>query len=177
MKGEQEKIKKSVDALGAELEEEKKEKVDGASDKLTQSSFLPKDIMGVSDAMVEGIYGQAYRLYNTGKYKDAAQLFRTMVMLNPTEPRYAMGLAACSHMLKDYAYAIEQYTYASMIDPDNPVPAYHSSDCCIQQGDKISAIIALEMAIKRAGNKPEYAVLKDRATLTLQSLKKDYNIK
>lgn len=177
MKSERENVKKSVDKLGVELGEEKKEQVNAATDKLGNQGYLPKDIMGVSDAMVEGIYGQAYRLYNTGKYTDAAQLFRTMVMMNPTEPRYAMGLAACSHMLKDYQRAIEQYTYASMLDADNPVPAYHTSDCCIQMGDQMSAIIALEMAIKRAGNKPEYAVLKDRANLTLQSLKREFNIK
>ncbi len=41
-------------------------------------------------------------------------------------------------------------------------PITHSADCYIQMKDKVSAIIALEMAIKRAHGKPEFKTLEDR---------------
>lgn len=173
MKGDQHQIKKATEELGAGVGDGKSKDYQQMIKKAAQKGTTPKDAMGLTDAMVEGIYGQAYRLYNTGKYKDASQLFRLLIMLNTTEPKYAMGLAACFHMMKEYRSAIDTYTIVSMISPDNPVPFFHASDCMIQMGDNASAIIALEMAIKRSGDKPEFRTLKDRAQMTIESLKKE----
>ncbi len=156
-----------------ELAEKIRQKVNLLTEKFTKDAAPAKKSMGLSDEMVEGIYGQAYRLYNTGKYEDAAQLFRLLVMVNPSEPRYTLGLAACAHLLKDYKNAIELYTVCSIIDGESPIPLYHVSDCYLQVQDKFSAMIALEMAVKRSGNKPEFQTLKDRAEMTVQSLRKE----
>jgi len=173
MKGDQYQIKKATEEIGATLSKEKSKDFQNVAAKVVQGGMMPKDMMGLSDAMVEGIYGQAYRLYNTGKYKDASQLFRLLIMLNSTEPKYAMGLAACFHMLKEYKNAVSTYAICGVIDPENPVPHYHASDCYIHMNDPVSALIALEMAVKRAGDKTEYQTLRDRALLTIDSLKKE----
>lgn len=153
MKGDQQQIKKATEELGTALKKEKSKDFQNVAAKAVQGGMMPKDVMGLSDAMVEGIYGQAYRLYNTGKYKDASQLFRLLIMLNSTEPKYAMGLAACFHMLKEYKNAVATYAICGVTDPENPVPHYHASDCYIHLNDPISALISLEMAVKRAGDK------------------------
>ena len=173
MKSDQRQIKKAVEQVGTALSHEKKSDFQNIAAKAVQQGVMPKDMLGLSDAMIEGIYGQAYRLYNTGKYKDACQLFRLLIMLNSTEPKYAMGLAACFHMLKEYKNAVSSYAMCGVIDPQNPIPHYHASDCYIHLKDPVSAIIALEMAIKRAGDKPEYQTIKDRAQMTINSLKQD----
>ncbi|MCE5319040.1 MAG: SycD/LcrH family type III secretion system chaperone [Parachlamydia sp.] len=173
MKGEQHQVKKAVEEIGASVGREKAQELQNVAAKVVQQGMMPKDMMGLSDAMVEGIYGQAFRLYNTGKYRDASQLFRLLIMLNSTEPKYAMGLAACFHMLKEYKNAVSTYAICGVIDPENPVPHYHASDCYIHLGDTASALIALDMAIKRAGEKPEYQTLRDRAKLMVESLKKE----
>jgi len=141
-------------------------------DKIANKGMLPKDAIGLDSEVVEGIYAQAYRLYNTGKYADATYLFRLLVMLNATENKYILGLAASLHMLKDYKSAIEAYTLCSIMDPENPLPQYHCSDCFIQMKDYLSAMLCLEMTIKRAGDKAEFAQIKERAALNLESLKK-----
>jgi hypothetical protein len=61
----------------------------------------------------------------------------------------------------------------AMLDPGSPIPHYHASDCYLQMNDKVSALIALEMAIQRSENKAEFQQLKDRAALTVSSLKDD----
>lgn len=171
MKGEQEEIKKAVDQVTG-LENYQGPMKD-AVQRATRKGASPKDALGLTDAMVEGVYGQAYRLYNTGKYKEAIQVFRLLMMINSTEPKYAMGLAACFHMSKDYKTAVNTYSIVGIIDPENPISFYHASDCFMQMGDPVSALVSLEMAIKRAGDKPEFKTLKDRATLTVESLKKE----
>lgn len=174
MQGDQkEQVRKAVEQLGAGLTKEHGKGVEKLSRDAIMQQFLPKNVLGLSDSMVEGIYSQAYRLYNTGKYKDASQLFRLLIMIDGTEAKFIMGLAACFHMMKEYQSAISTYALCGIIDPDSPIPHYHASDCYIQMKDYISAIISLEMAIKRAGQKPEFQSLKDRALLTVESLKKE----
>jgi type III secretion system low calcium response chaperone LcrH/SycD len=156
-----------------EKQEEKLDKALGQlGNKMLKQGITPKDAMGVSDSYLENVYAQAYRLYNTGKYPEATHLFRILIMLNAMEPKYMLGLAACFHMLKEYYNAIQTYTMCSALDPLNPVPHYHSSDCFIQMKDYLSAMICLELTIDRSGDKPEYAKMKERAQLSLESLKK-----
>jgi type III secretion system low calcium response chaperone LcrH/SycD len=173
MKGDPQQIKKATEQMGAATKEDKAKNMEAAIRRAGRRGTTPKDALGLTDAMVEGIYGQAYRLYNTGKYRDASQLFRLLIMLNTTEPKYVMGLAACFHMLKEYKTAVASYSMVSVIDPQSPIPYYHSSDCYMQMGDPVSALVALEMAVKRSGDKPEFRALKERAALTIDSLKKD----
>lgn len=172
MKGDQNQIKKAVEKVGAEVNKDSGTIKEAAKD-VMQKAYLPKDLLGLSDQMVEGIYGQAYRLYQTGRYNDASQLFRLLIMINSTDPKFTLGLGACLHMLKDYKAAAGVYALCAVIDPDNPLPHYHASDCFLQMNDKPSALISLELAIKRAGEKPEYQKLKDRALLTVENLKKE----
>lgn len=173
MKGDAQQVKKATEQLGAGIKEEKKGQMQTAMQQATRKGSPTKDALGLTDAMVEGIYGQAYRLYNTGKFRDASQLFRLLIMINTTEPKYVMGLAACFHMLKEYKSAIDTYAILGVIDPESPISFYHASDCYIQSKDPVSAMMVLEIAVKRAGEKPEFRTLKDRALLTIESLKKE----
>jgi type III secretion system low calcium response chaperone LcrH/SycD len=142
------------------------------TDKMFKQGLPPKDAMGMSSQLLEGIYAQAYRLYNTGKYVEATHLFRMLILFDPTEPKYLLGLAACFHMLKEYKNAIQTYTLHAILDPQNPLSHYHSSDCFIQMKDYPSALVCLELAIKKAGDQSEYAKMKERASLSLESIKK-----
>lgn len=153
------------------------EKAQQTAENLIDKSMMPKDIFGVSDQTMEGLYGQAYRLYQTGKYKEAMQLFRLLMLGNATESKYAFGMAACFHQMKEYKSAVESYALTSMIDPTNPLPYFHASDCYLEMKDKMSASISLQAAIKNAGNKPEYQTMKDKAKLTLEGLNKELNQK
>ncbi len=139
--------------------------------RMFKDGMTPKDAMGVNNNVLESIYAQAYRLYNTGKYIEAVHLFRILIMMNVTEPKYTLGLAACFHMLKEYKNAIQTYTMCSTIDPDTPIPYYHSSDCFIQMKDYLSAMLCLQLAIDKSENKPEFAKIKERAMMSLDSLK------
>lgn len=173
MEGSQHEVKKALAEMSKAIGTEVPKEFEAIADKVLKKGSNPRDALGLNDQMIEGIYGQAYRLYNTGKYKDACDLFRLLVMLNPTEQKYTLGMAACFHMMKEYRGAADLYTVCSMLDPASPIPHYHASDCYLQLGDKVSALIALEMAIKRSGERAEFQQLKDRAALTVESLKDD----
>lgn len=141
--------------------------------KMFKQGMTPQQATGLDPQFLESLYAQAYRLYNTGKYIDAAHIFRTLILMNSMESKYVLGLAACYHMLKEYSNAIQTYTICSVIDPRDPLPYYHSSDCYVQMKDFISAMLCLEMTINAAGERPEFSKIKERASLSLDGLKKE----
>ena len=98
-------------------------------------------------------------------------------MINPTEAKYTLGMAACFHMQKEYKTAADMYMLCSVIDSASPIPPFHASDCYLQMKDLVSALFSLELAAQKAGQKPEYKVLKDRALLTIAALKKELDLK
>lgn len=174
MESKTEELKKSLRQLGTKIGDEKfVQKFSTALEDMLEKGKLPKEALNITDENMELYYAQAYRLYNSGKYIESSAVFRMLIFLDATQARFAMGLAACAHMLKDYDAAIKMYTMCGILDANDPLPPFHASDCYIQKNDRPSAMLMLEMAILRAGNKPEYQVLKDRAVLTLAGLEKE----
>jgi type III secretion system low calcium response chaperone LcrH/SycD len=171
MKDAKEAMRKAVDKAAEKVKGSKEEAF-----KKNTNAQIPttvKDMLGISEESIESLYSQAYLLYNTGRYRDAIQVFRLLTMLNPMESKYTMGLAASLHMLKEYKGSAAMYTLVSILDPENPIPHYHASDCYIQMGDKLSSLAMLEMAIKKSGSKVEFSALKKRAEITLDAIKKE----
>lgn len=173
MRGEEQEIRKAVDEMGQEIKPGLMEKVGEMVKTLFDTGRMPLEAMGFNNEKLDIVYGQAYRLYNSGNYNEAANLFRLLMVLDPTEVKYGLGLGACFHMLKEYENAVKTYVTVGIMDSTSPLPYFHASDCYIQMRDKASAILCLDMAVKRAGNKPEYQVLKDRALLSIDSLKQE----
>lgn len=176
MKSDETQVKKTVEKVGEKINKDdgnKRKNMTVLANEFMKNGHMPKDIFNLSDRQVEGLYAQAYNFYQTGRFKDALQIFRLLIMLNAYESKYTLGLGACLHMLKEYKDAVDCYTLCTVLDPQSPIPFYHMSDCFLAMKDPYSAIVALDMAIKRADGKPEFQMLKDRATMTMQSLQKE----
>lgn len=171
MRGEEHEVKKAAEKIGLTIGEDFADKIADAAKNVVEKGIPLKDALGFPNEQIEAMYAQAYRLYNTGKYEEAIHFFRMLVALDPTEGKYALGMGACFHMMKEYENAANIYMTASVLDSNNPIPLFHASDCYIQMKDPASALFVLDMAIQRAGNKPEYQILKDRAQLTTEGLK------
>jgi type III secretion system low calcium response chaperone LcrH/SycD len=141
--------------------------------KMMKEGMTPQEATELSPEFLESSYAHAYHLYNTGRYVEAAEAFRMLIIMNSMEFKYILGLAACFHRLKDFDNAIKTYTICSVIDPQDPLPSYHSSDCFLQQGDQLSAMVCLKRSITTAGDQPEFSNIKERALLSLEKLKLD----
>lgn len=173
MKSDETQVKKAVEKMGDKLKKADRpqdKNVTLLSNEFIKNGHMPKDILNLNDQQIEGLYAQAYNFYQTGRFKDAMQIFRLLILLNANETKYILGLAACLHMMKEYKDAVETYTLCCVLDPESPIAYYHMSDCFLELKDPYSAIVALDMAIKRSGSKPEFKMLKDRAAMTLQTL-------
>ena len=93
------------------------------------------------------------------------------------EVKYVFGMAACHHLLKEYESAIKLYALCSCLNPQDPLPYYHTSDCYMQQKDDKSALMSLKMCLKFAQDKNEFKDIYQRSLLTLSSLEKKFSPK
>ncbi len=134
--------------------------------------IMPKHALHLGDETMEAIYGQAYNLYNQGRYKEASYIFRLLMLLDYMTPKYILGLAASLHRMKEYTTAANVYLLCGTLDSGNPLPHYHAADCYMQLNLPVMAVFTLNLAIAAAGTQPQYAIIKERATLMRDTLDK-----
>jgi len=139
---------------------------------LAQGATL-SDIPNLSEETMEAIYSIAYTLYNQGKYEDAEKVFRSLSFYDHMNKRYFMGLGACRQMLKRYDEAIETYSYATMLDIDDPRPPLFAGDCHLALGNLEAAKSGYTAAQEWAGKKEENSQIRERAKNMLELLEKN----
>lgn len=163
-------INKAIDNMGDDHPPEVKEQVRKLSQEIWMENKKPYQAMGLSGNMMEGMYGLAYRLYSLGKYDEAVQMFRLLIIMNPMEPKYLLGVAACYHMMKQYDQASSSYMLCSIVNPLDPVPYFHASDCFLELGKLPMAKTSLELCIKRCEGNSDFDLIKNRAEVALQGI-------
>jgi type III secretion system low calcium response chaperone LcrH/SycD len=139
-------------------------------DNIFEKGMMPKDALGVQESDTEALYAQGYQLYNMGKYKDARSVFGSLMLIDPIDPRFLFGHAACSHMLEEYKVAADMYMHQAIVAPDDPIPYYHAADCYIKLGDLFSASVSLNLVIKRSGSEEKYKMIKERSEMTVKKI-------
>jgi len=137
---------------------------------IIQHGMSPKEALGITNTRTEALYAEGYKLYNAGHLKRALPFFELLNMIDNKEPRFLFGYAACQQGLKHYKEAVAAYVTLAHIDIASPFPLFHAADCLMHEGDALSSLIVLDMAIARAGDNANYATLKERALLIKEGL-------
>ncbi|KWK77684.1 type III secretion system translocator chaperone SicA [Burkholderia ubonensis] len=99
-----------------------------------QSGATLKDLHGVSQDLMDGIYAFAYRFYQQGRLDDAEVFFRFLCIYDFYHAEYAMGLAAVLQLKKEYAKAIDLYALAYSLSKDDYRPMFHTGQCHLLMG-------------------------------------------
>jgi type III secretion system low calcium response chaperone LcrH/SycD len=131
-----------------------------------------KDLRGLTDETMEAIYSVAYNLYQNGKFEDALKIFQFLCFYDHYNKKYYMGLGACRQMLKQYAEAIDTFTYASILDSSDPTPPLYAADCHLALGNLEAAESGFYAAHEWSGTKEEYKEIKERAKSMLDLIQK-----
>ncbi|KIJ02888.2 CesD/SycD/LcrH family type III secretion system chaperone [Xanthomonas phaseoli pv. phaseoli] len=133
-----------------------------------QKGATMKDLHGVTDAAMEGVYAYAYRFYQQGKLKEAESFFRFLFMYDFRCAEYPMGLAAVYQLRGEYQKAIEYYAIAISLTKDDLRPVFHSAQCHLCLGNRSVARQSFEVVLERA----DIPVLRDAAKACLDVMDK-----
>ncbi len=137
-----------------------------------QTENLPfKEALGFSPELIEEIYQYGYSLFQSGKYQEALPVFNILRFIDGNDERFTFSLAVTHHHMKNYIEAAGNYMLCELVNPDDPLPAYHLSDCFIKMNQPELAFNAMKMAHQFAAQDPKYAELKEKIELELEHLR------
>lgn len=160
----------TVQDWGKELTESQKKLVEAGAKEIAQNNVAVSDAIGIDGPLIQHIYSVGYQMYNTGRFSQAAQVFRLLLFLDGLKLKYLMALGASHHMMKDHKNAADIYLACKNFFPNEPMPYYHAIDCYLQMNMPLVAFIVMTGCIAACGDKPEYKNLKYRVEVMLKGL-------
>lgn len=131
-----------------------------------------QDFTQLTPQSMEAIYMVAFNQYNAGKYEEAEKIFQLLSLLNHFDKRFWLGLGGAREQLKKYDEAVKAFSMLVVLDMEDPLPAMLSAKCFMAQGKVSDAESALHACIFNAGEKPDFADLKQQAQNLLELLGK-----
>lgn len=134
-----------------------------------------KDAKGLDAETLEAIYQVAYNLYQNGKYEQALKIFRVLGLFDHYEKKYFMGLAACLKVLEQYDNAIEAYSFATMLDVNDPMPGFYAGECHLALANYEEALSGFTAALHFASKSDQYNDIKKKAETMLKFVKSKMN--
>jgi len=81
--------------------------------------------IGLSQDYFDGLHALAARYASNGRFDDAANLFKRLLQLKPTEAAYYKALGACHLGAKQYDAAEKVYTSAYFFDATDPEISFY----------------------------------------------------
>lgn len=131
-----------------------------------QNGATLKDLHGVSQDLMDGIYAFAYRFYQQGRLDDAEVFFRFLCIYDFYNVEYAMGLAAVCQLKKEYSKAVDLYALAYSLSRDDYRPMFHTGQCHLMMGKAPLARRCFSIVVDRSSDER----LKQKAASYLDGL-------
>ncbi|MFW1471974.1 SycD/LcrH family type III secretion system chaperone VcrH [Vibrio parahaemolyticus] len=130
-----------------------------------------KMLHDVSADTIEHIYAVGYNFFQSGKIEQAAKVFQLLSMLDHYQARFFIGLGAARQELSEYLQAIDAYSYAALVDINDPRPPFHSAECHLKLEQLTEAESGFYSAKEMSAGKSQYADLHQRAGIMLEAVR------
>lgn len=133
-----------------------------------------QEILEISQETMAKFYGAAYHLFEHKHYQSAADGFVFLVTLNGHNYDYWLGLGMSEQLCGHYEDAIDAYEIAAIIEIENPISYFYLAKCLFAIHDRESSMLALDLAIEYAENRPEFFDLEQQAKAAKKLLIQDH---
>ncbi|MFH5255819.1 type III secretion system translocator chaperone SicA [Burkholderia semiarida] len=111
-----------------------------------------KEIHGLSDRQMEGLYGLAYELYQQGQLDDAEKVFRFLCIYDFYCADFWMGLAAVHRMKREYQKAADFYAVAFAQGKQDYRPMLYAGQCQLSMGRRGKARQCFIVVVESSGD-------------------------
>jgi type III secretion system low calcium response chaperone LcrH/SycD len=132
-----------------------------------QAGATIKDLRGVTDEVLEGVYAYAHRFYVSGQLDEAETFFRFLYLYDVYNGEYALGLGAVYHMKREYQKAIDMYALAFALTRNDYRPMFHVGQCQLALKKLSIARTCFETVAGKAGDEKLVA----RAAVYLEAIR------
>jgi tetratricopeptide (TPR) repeat protein len=162
----QDKIKEMVEMDKGNFTPEELKMQEEALKEIYVNGKTPAKACGIDNDYLTLAYRYGYSLYQKNKFREAWQVFEWLKIMNPCQIEYRTANLHCLLQLKNWTLAINELMMLAFLNGEDPYPFAKMAECLIELNDLASALIIIEMAIDRAGDKKEYAA--DKAKWKMQ---------
>lgn len=169
-------IKKTVYANKLNLTPEQLEKQEEVMKKIFEEGMLPGQALGFSEKFLEYVYKYAYSFYQQNKIEEAGQLCRWLKTMSPYNSKFTIALIHCLIQQKNWLGATSYLMELAYLNPKDPEPFEKMCDCLLELDDLPGALVAINKAIDRAGDKSEYTKEKEKWRMKYDSILSQLNI-
>ncbi|WP_275451264.1 type III secretion system translocator chaperone SicA [Candidatus Arsenophonus nilaparvatae] len=132
---------------------------------LQQGASL-KDLEGIPNELMDGVYRFAYNFYQQGKLEEAETFFRFLCLYDFNNSDYIMGLAAVKQLQKQYETALDLYALAYVHGDNDYRPMFYGGQCNLIIGEKEKAKYCFQKVYQHANDQE----LKHRAQAYIEFL-------
>ncbi len=131
-----------------------------------------KMLHDISDDTIEHIYSVGYNFFQSGKLEDASKIFQLLAMFDHYQARFFIGLGATRQELGEYLQAIDAYSYAALVDINDPRPPFYSAKCHVELDQLAEAESGFYSAKEMSAGKSEYENIHQQADIMLEAVRK-----
>lgn len=117
---------------------------------LTQPQTEQQKQPDISNEILNATYQQAVDAYQELQLSPALTAFTYLVMYQPCERKYLIGLASTLHALEQYRYALVFYGYASLLDARDAGVTFRIAQCYLAIEQTRESIDALQTSIEQS---------------------------
>lgn len=112
------------------------------------------ELLGWGPAELVGIEMEAHRLYERGRYEEAATLAQGIITLENKRPYPYLILADIAYRNDQLEDALKLFTVADSLSPDNPVVLAKLGEALVKAGKPKEAAQSLARALKQKERLP-----------------------
>ncbi len=132
------------------------------SQQIREGMIVQKELQ-ISDGDMTHCYEIGQQLFAHHNFRDAADVFLVLCVLNPTVASFWKALGLCEENNKRYDTAVMAYAIALLHNENDPFPIINSALCLKQVKEIDKARELLHNAIQQYQNKPEFAAFTSQA--------------
>lgn len=125
-----------------------------------------KDVHGIPQEMMEGLYAHAYDFYHKGRLDEAEAFFRFLAIYDFYNPDYVTGLAAVYQLKKQFQKACDLYAVAFSLSKNDYRTVFFTGQCQLFMRKAAKAKQCFELVCERSSDK----ALLTKAQVYLESL-------
>jgi len=135
--------------MGHQYDEVEEKNLEVILDAVNQGVTL-KEIHGISDEQMEGLYGLAYQFYNQGRLDEAEKFFKFLCIYDFYSVDFLMGLAAVYQLKEMYQKAADLYAVAFAQGDADYRPMLYAGQCQLAMGKSGKASQCFKVVVECA---------------------------
>jgi len=126
---------------------------------------------GLKPENIDSLYTLGHAFYKAGSYSEAETIFSSLCLYNTRNKRNWLALGGAAQALKNYDSALIAFSFAQLLDLEDPEPVVRTYECHLEAGNLERAIESIETLLEMTHARPGLSEIHRQAEFLLNEIK------